>query len=373
MSRQAIGLIDCHNSPSLGGITANRCLASTSFLGRYAFIDFALSNFCNSGIADVGILVKDHQRSVLKHLGNMTAWVTNTKIGRRALFYNENGPLNPACNSDIANIRQNDWVLYDSKADYLVFASAHVILDIDFRPILAEHIARKETVTMVYQKVNNADVAFRHESVLGIDKDGYVESINPNGGRKKNADVSLEIWIVNRPILADLIKKHGQVDPTYGMREMIGYLFRAGKIKIHAHEHKGYARSFDSLAHYMEYSFELLKEAPAKALFRPDWPIYTVTHDTPPALYGREASISNSFVANGCIVEGSVKDSIICRGVKVGKGAKVERSIVFSNVALGADTAISDCVIDKYGIVTKGHKAAGTKESVLYLNQGAIL
>lgn len=373
MLNDVIALLDCHNSPSLGGLTANRSLASTSFLGRYAFADFALSNFCNSDIQTVGILVKDHQRSVLKHLGNMTAWVTNTKIGTRTIFYNEKGALNPATNSDINNIRENDWVLYDSKASYLVFESDHIVLDIDFRPILAEHIARGEAITMVYQKATNADVAFRKENVLDIDENGYVKSIKPNDGRNKNANISLEIWIVNRTVLADVIKRHGQVDATYGMKEMLGYLLKVGDAKIHAYEHKGYARSFDSLDHYMDYSFELLNAEPAKDLFRADWPIYTITHDTPPALYGSEAQVSNSFVSNGCIVEGFVKDSILCRHVRVGKGSHVERSIVLSNVALGPDTTVTDAVIDKYSIVTKGHDVEGKPTAVLYVKQGAIL
>jgi glucose-1-phosphate adenylyltransferase len=373
MLNDVIGLLDCHNSPSLGQLTDNRSLASTSFLGRYAFADFALSNFCNSEIQTVGILVKDHQRSILKHLGNMTAWVSNTKIGHQTIFFNEKGALNPATNSDINNIRENDWVLYDSNASYLVFESAHVVLDIDFRPILAEHIARKEAITMVYQKATDADVSFRHESVLGIDKDGYVTSINPNDGKNKNANISLEIWIVNRTVLADIIKRHGQVDATFGMREMLGYLLKVGNVKIHTYEHKGYARSFDSLENYVKYSFELFEPEPAADLFRPDWPIYTVTHDTPPALYGEEAVVTNSFVSNGCIVEGEVHDSILCRNVKVGKGAKVERSIVLSNVALGDDTDTEDAIIDKYSIVTKGHSVKGKEDNVLYVKQGAIL
>ena len=373
MFKDVIGLLDCHNSPSLGQLTANRPLASTSFLGRYAFADFALSNFCNSGIQTVGILVKDHQRSILKHLGNMTAWVTNTKIGHQTILFNEKGALNPATNSDINNLRENDWVLYDSKASYLIFESAHVVLNIDFRPILEEHIARGEAITMVYQKVTNADQSFLHESVIGLDQDGYITSLKPNDGKSKEANVCLEIWIVNRTVLADIIKRHGQVDATYGMREMLGYLLKVGNVKIHSYEHKGYARSFDSLENYVKYSFELLDEEPADGLFQSDWPIYTVTHDTPPALYGEGAKMCNSFISNGCIVEGEVKDSILCRNVKVGKGAKVERSIILSNVALGDGTTVRDAIIDKYSVVTKGRTVAGEEGNVLYVKQGAIL
>ena len=90
-NNDVIGLLNFYTAPSLGEITENRPLGSTSFLGRYAFCDFALSNFCNSGISDIGLMIKDHQRSVLKHLGSMSAWVTNTKVGRMNIMVNEKG------------------------------------------------------------------------------------------------------------------------------------------------------------------------------------------------------------------------------------------------------------------------------------------
>jgi glucose-1-phosphate adenylyltransferase len=371
--KNVIALLDCHNSPELGELTSSRPLASTSFLGRYAFADFALSNFCNSEIDTVGILVKDHQRSILKHMGNMMSWVNNTKIGRETIFYNEKGQLNPAYNSDINNIKENDWVLYDSDASVIVFASAHIILDIDLRPIIAEHIARHEDMTLVYKKIDDADQEFLKGYVYDIDKDGYLTGIHKNDGASKNANVSLEIWIINRTVLADIIARHVMVDASYGMREMIGYLVKNGILKIHTHEFVGYARSFDSLENYVKYSFELLNHDVAKELFKKEWPIYTLTHDTPPALYGAGSAVTNSFISNGCLVEGEVHDSIICRKVKIAKGAKVTRSIILSNVSIGPMVTLSDVVIDKYSVVTARHTIAGDPENVIYLKQGAIL
>ena len=371
--KDVIALLDCHNSPELGELTSARPLASTSFLGRYAFADFALSNFCNSEIQNVGILVKDHQRSILKHMGNMMSWVVNTKIGHETIFYNEKGQLNPAYNSDINNIKENDWVLYDSNASVIVFESAHIVLDIDLRPLIEEHKARGEAMTVVYKKINDADQEFTHGYVYDIDKDGYVEGIHKNDGAQKNANVSLEIWIVNRTVLADMINRHQMVDAAFGMREMIGYLVRNGIVKVHAVEFKGYARAFDSLENYVKYSFELLDRNVAQELFKSDWPIYTATHDTPPALYGEKSAITNSFISNGCLIEGEVHDSIICRNVKIAKGAKVARSIILSTVSIGSLVTLSDVVIDKYSIVTARHTIAGDPANVIYLKQGAIL
>lgn len=368
-----IGLLDCHTSPELGELTSARPLASTSFLGRYAFCDFALSNFCNSEVPTVGILVRDHERSMMKHLGDMGSWVTNTKTDSETILYNERGALNPAYNTDINNIRENDWVLYDSQASYLVFAPAHMVLSIDLRPIIEEHIARNEAITVVYKKAASADREFLSEDVLEIGDDGYLVSAKKNDGTQKKADVSLSIWVVTRTVLAEMIRRHAEVDASYGMREMIAWVAKKGIFKVHTHEYKGFVRCFDSLKHYVDYSFELLDQAKLRSLFLDDWPIYTQTHDTPPALFGTRGSAENSFIANGCVIEGSVKDSIVSRNVRIGKGAKVERSIVLSGVAIGEGASISDVVLDKYSVVTRKHAIAGDPENVIYMKQGAIL
>ena len=146
-----------------------------------------------------------------------------------------------------------------------------------------------------------------------------------------------------------------------------------GRLKVKAVPWTGYARRFDSFKHYIDYSFEMLNPEIAASLFVKERPIYTLTHDTPPALYGSKANVSDSFVSNGCIVEGTVRHSIICRDVKVGKDAVVEDSIVFSNVSIGDKATVKNCVIDKYSIITARHAIEGDGKTPIYLKQGAIL
>ncbi len=371
--KNVIGLLNCHSSPELGELTSNRPLASTSFLGRYAFCDFALSNFCNSEIDNVGILVKNHQRSMLKHMGSMMSWVTNTKVGHETIFYNENGALNEAYNTDINNILENDWVLYDSNASYIVFQSAHIIMNLDLRPILDEHIARGESITVLYKEIEDADREFGSSNVFDIDNEGYVRCAKKNDGTHKKANVSLEVWIINREVLAEIVRRHNEVSASFGMKETLAWLVDIGAYKMHAHKFEGYARCFDSLPHYVQYSFELLDRDVAEQLFLPSWPIYTQTHDTPPALYGKDADVRNSFVSNGCIIEGEVTDSILCRGVKIGKGAVIKRSIILSQVSVGDKAVLGDVVVDKYSVITANHTIKGDPYNIIYLKQGAIL
>lgn len=371
---EVIGLVDFYNAPELGELTENRSLGSTSFLGRYAFCDFALSNFTNSDIPTVGLLIKKHQRSVMKHLGSMSSWITNTKVGSQRILVNENGVLNPLTNTDVANIRENDWVLYDSNASYIVFQSAHIVANVDIRPILKEHIARHEKITSVYTKIKDASQEFERGTLVRVDGDGYITSVKQNDHLKEEALASMEIWIINRTVLAEIIQRRAVWNERAGMQEILKELLYDGSYKVHGHEWKGdYVRSFDSFDHYIRYCTELLNPEVAAKLFDPEWPHYTLTHDTPPALYGEDSKVVNSFIANGAVVEGTVENSILSRDVRVAKGATVKNCIIFSNVKIAEGAHLENCLIDKYSIIQRDVDFHGDPMKYAYLKQGTIL
>lgn len=372
--KNVIGLINFHSSPEVPPITDSRPLGSTSFLGRYALCDFTLSNFCNSGIDTVGLLVKDHQRSILKHLGSMDAWVRNTKTSKEIIMYNEPGHEHPELNTDLQNVKENDWALYDSNANYIVIAPAHIVAPVDFRPILAEHIARHEKITVVATKVKDASQEFLSENILHLTKDGYIADTYRNTGEEAGpAVISMATYIINRTVLADMIHRFLPANPTLDIRTLIYQAAEEGGYQCHCYMYEGYARCFDTFPHYMKYCFELLDPKVAKALFLPKWPIYTKSHDTPPAVYGESAIVVDSIVANGAIIEGTVEHSIIGRGVKIAKGAHIKNSIIFSSSRIGEGASVENSLVDKYSMITRSKKIGGTEEAPLYLHQGAIL
>ena len=343
-----IGILNFHSSPEVSPITDSRPLGSTSLLGRYACCDIALSNLCNSGIDTVGLLVKDHQRSILKHLGSMDAWVRNTKISHEIIMYNEPAHLHPETNTDLNNIKENDWVLYDSSASYIAIVPAHIMASIDLRPIIAEHIARREKITVVATPLPDASKEFLCESLIDMNKDGYAKSAYKNTGKiHAPAIASMSCFIINRTVLADMIHRFLPANPKLDIQTLIYQAAEEGEYQVHVHLYDGYRRCIDSFKAYTDMCFELLDPQVASKLFLPDWPIYTKSHYTPPSIYGENSVVQNSFVANGAIIEGTVINSIIARGVKVSKGAVVRDSIVFSSTKLGEGSKVENALIDK--------------------------
>ncbi len=366
---KVMGLCNLHSEATLNELTHSRPIASTSFLGRYAFIDFPLSNFSNSGIDEVGILVKNQPRSILKHLGSTNVWNTNTKLGYEAIMYNEKHAHSPSYNHDINNLRANDWIFFDAKPDMFIIAPAHIVFPFDFRQALAAHEASGAEVTLVYAPIANGKTSFVDGDRVSVDDHGLIVELSRNKGLKDDILVSLETYILSAARLKELIEHAERTSSFYTLRDIIAYIVGLG-MKVHGYRHDGYVRHFGSFKQYRAHSLELLRYDVRKELFRDSWPIYTVTHDTPPAKYGAPASVKNCFIANGARISGKVVNSIISRNVVIEEGALVKNSIIFTNTKIGRDVHLSNAVVDKYVRISEVKDINGTEENPLFIKQG---
>ena len=366
---KVVGLLNLFDSPSLGNLTKTRTLASTSFLGRFTPMAFSLSNFANSGIDEINILIRDNFRSVAKHVGSIKSWVNNTKIGRQNLLLNEKGLFDEDYNTDINCLLENDWVLFQAKAELIVIQPAHIITTMDLRPIIEEHYKEKRDITIVYKSIDNANESFAGSDVLTVEN-GLATSAQPNNKRNKKANVSLETYVISMDFIKKNYKQFVDQPTVNSFKKVIRYLINHKICDVHAHEYVYYARCLDSLKHFMDYSFELFDVNLANEVFRPDWPIYTLTHDTPPATYGDNAKVINSFISNGTIIDGHVENSVLSRRVVVKKGAVVKNSIILTRTVIEEGAHIENVLIDKYSHVCKNAVVKGTTEKPKFIAQG---
>lgn len=369
MSKRVLGILNLYDSPSLGELTKSRTLGSTSFLGRYAIMDFALSNFTNSNIDEINILVKEYYRSIAKHVGSLKAWVNNTKIGRQNILMNEHGIRDSKFNSDLNAIRENDWVFYESNPDYVVIAPAHIISIVDYREVINFHEKHGADVTIVYTKIKDGKKAFLTSNVLEV-KDNRVVFFAANKGEKDNVSVSMRTYVMSADAFRAIIK-HKDYKDALSIRMLMEKIVEKQSLKVFGYEHKGYVRCIDSFEHFIEYSFELLDYKIATQLFDQGAPIYTRTHSAPPTNYGETSSAKNCYIANGGHINGKVQNSIISRYVQVEENAQINHSIILTQAEIGKGVKVEYAVVDKYAKIFKD--VIGTKEKPIYIAQGKVV
>lgn len=367
---KVIGLVNLHGHVNYSGLTSKRPAASVSFLGRYAMIDFVLSNFSNSGIDRVGVLVQDKPRSIIKHLGGGTSWNLNQKRGGLSTLYNEKYANNPNYNTDINNIEENLGFIYNSKADYVVIAPAHIINTINYADVVEAHEKSGAEITLVYSKIKNADEAFIEGDIVKVE-DGEVASITVNKGAAKNKEVSLNTYVFNTETLLEIVKEAKKVSAFYTLDDMLSYVM--DNKTINAYQYKGYLSNVDSLVAYYKTSLDLIGYESSSMVFKSNWPIFTNTNDTPPTKYLKNSSVKKAFVANGAIIDGTVENSIIGREVHIGKGAVVKNCIILSDAKISDGAKLENVIVDKHAQITKKKELKGEDDAPLFVYEGDVI
>lgn len=367
--RKIYGFIDLFGAPELGPLTAKRNFGSVTFLGRYGLLDFALSNFSNSGIDRLGILVDRHYNSVRNHIRNGSAFTINTKTGRLHIMVNEEGILTPELNTDIMTVNMSKDFIKDGKTDYVIIAPGYLLMSMDYNPIIEAHIKSGNDITLVYEHRFDLDKTMKGMNVLGI-KNNLVKTMKRNDQKEKEGDVSLDVFIMNRDYFEHLIETQKEVNPKYMFKDMVKYEITKMKKQANSYEFKSFVLPILSLDDYIQGSFYLLPYLNRLKLFRKDWPIYTATHNTPPAKYGPKANVKNSFVANGSIVDGIVENSILSRNVVIKAGASVKNSIVFTGSEIGKGVSLNYVLTDKSVVISEKASISGTKKEYVIIKQG---
>ena len=366
---KVFGFCNLHDSPHLSKMTEKRPIGTVSFLGRYGLMDFALSNFSNSGIDQVGILVDKTLHSVISHVRDGSIWINNTRTGYQRLFYNENMPSSKF-NTDINNLLANRLHFEQIDSDYIVIAPAFFLMSMDFRPYIEKHEESGNQISLIYKKVKNADQEFLNCDIVKVSK-GLVKDFAINTGNKQEADISLEIFIFNTDVFKELVNHSREISTLFNVRDLVNYIAVNKLYNVNGFKFDGYVAGILTFDDFVKTSMELLSYEVRKELFKEDWPIYTTTHNTPPAQYGENAKVVNSFVANGSRIKGTVINSVISRDVIVEEGAVVKDCILFSGTKVGKNSKLQYVVADKNVKIREVKEVVGEKDHFTYISFGA--
>ncbi|WP_082232241.1 glucose-1-phosphate adenylyltransferase subunit GlgD [Halobacillus massiliensis] len=346
-----------HEQDLLEELTYFRCGAAVPFAGRYRLIDFTISNMTNSRIESIAVFARRKYRSLMDHLEQGKAWDLDRKRGGLFILPPDWNDPTDISRGDLQHFHNNIDFINRTYADYVVVSGSQNICNIDYREVVESHKQSGADVTVVYKKVKELYPEYNLSHKLTLDDSNRVMAIHND---QQGTNVYMDMYILSKDYLHYLVENC----IAHGCSHLFldGIKGRLPDINIHAYEYKGNHSLVNSVESYFRNSKELLNEQNHDELFKEESPIYTKVKNEPPSKYMASSNVNNTLVANGCIINGEVEDSILFRGVRVGKGAVIKNSIIMQRCDIEENAVLENVILDKDCSISPGRTLIGAPE-----------
>lgn len=374
MTDRAFGLIYTGESNmQLRDLTYSRSIAAVPFAGRYRCIDFILSCLVNTGITNVGIITQKNYHSLMDHLESGKEWDLHRK--RDGLFI-----LPPFVTRDntgiyrgtIDALRSVLGYIRRSAQRYVVLAGSHTIYNTTFTEMIAQHIKTGADITIMYNEETAFDPEDQYMDLrLTLHESGRVTDLQLDPYRPLSNLQSCDTYVMEKTLLEYLIEEAAAHDYTDFTRDVL--LKHVDSLKIYGWRYGGYVARFNSLAGFFRHNMAVLNRSVREDLFNREHPVYTKVKDEAPARYGQHASVRNSLVADGCVVEGTVENSVLFRGVHVGEGSVVRDCILMQASDLHTGCELNHVILDKGVTVKNSRRLAGYDGFPIIVRKGSVI
>lgn len=367
----ALGIIFPNNYDEfIPELVSVRMMASIPFASRYRLIDFTLSGMVNCGINNISIVANKNYQSLMDHLGSGREWDLVRKNGGLHLippFAEKDAKAYSGRVDALYNLR---GFLKRQKEKYVILSASNVVANFDYSAMIENHAASGADITVAYrpQEIpegykNEQDDSKGFYYTFRIDN-GRITKIFVNSKDDGIQDVSLSIFVIERELLIKLVEEAAKLGQRYFERDVL--LPQLDKLNIQAYKYDGYIAYITSMKSYFDENMKLLDERNLDALFEPA-PVYTKVRDDNPTAYLEGSRASNVMVADGCMIEGEIENSILFRGVKVGKGAKVKNCILMQDTVIEPGVDVEYAITDKQVTITAGKQLKGTDTFPVYI------
>lgn len=376
----ATGIIfsNIHDS-NIFELTHIRSVASIPFGCRYRMVDFALSNFVNSGITDIKIITHYNYHSLMDHIGSGKDWDLARRSGGVKFLppfitAYANNSSDTLYRTRLEALKSVNYSISAMTSDYVILTDCDIICNLDLNAIIDTHIKSGADATFVVKRVTVTSEMAKHSEVIVSDgNDNIIDMAICNDKLGKEADINLNVAVVTRKYLQEVVMDsiaHGYTSLTNdvlrrGIGERIYKVFHF----------EGEASVISSFSDYFDTNMMMIRnENFYNDIFNiQNRPIYTKVRNSAPTYYGAHSFVRNSLIADGCIIEGSVENSILFRGVKVGKDAVIMNSILFQDTYTGENVTLQYVVSDKNVVIRDGVSISGHKSMPVYIDKGRML
>ena len=377
MSAAGIIFSNIHDT-NIPELTRNRTMASVPFGCRYRFIDFPLSNMVNSSIHNISVITHYNYQSLMDHIGAGKDWDLARRSGGIKILppfitaYANN--VNALYQTRLEALKSVNNSISKITDDYVVLSDCDVICNIDLNDMIKNHIENRADITMAVKKVYLDKKTAKINVLVDSDDDGKVTDVQAYPTSFEGySDINLNIMVMSRQYLQEIVLDsiaHNYVSLT---RDVI--LRNLGRRNYRVYRYDGYFACISSPEDYYKCSMELIKDADVRnQLFGiKNRPIYTKVRNSAPTYYSPDSSVKNSLIADGCQIYGTVENSILFRGVKIGKGTVVKNSILFQDTFTGENVTLNCVIADKNVVIKDNKHLSGDETLPFYLSKGKMI
>ncbi len=356
-------------------MTRIRTMASIPFGCRYRLIDFALSNLVNSNITNVGVITHYNYQSLMDHIGGGKDWDLARRSGGIKILppyvaAYENAAAARLYTSRLEALLGAQNFINRCNADYMVLSDCDAVLNIDLNDVIKDHIRSGAYLTLVTKRMSAAGHKFTKErDIAVVDGNNRITEIARYLPTEGGVDVSTNIMVIRRTDLQAALSEALARGYNSFHRDIIGRNLE--KKLFRAYRYEGWYSQIDSLETYFSASMELLTPEARTGLFDGEGrEIYTKIRNSAPTKYAETATVSNSLIADGCVIEGTVENSVLFRGVRVGRGAVVRNSILLQDTFVGADVNLHCVISDKNVVIRDGRVLSGHETMPFFIGKG---
>ncbi len=354
-------------------LTDIRSVLALPMAGRYRLIDFVLSNLANSGISNVGVATSSNYSSLMDHLKSGKPWDLDRKNGGLNIL-----PPNMR-NTPNGFYRGNMDILagiYDyirrSTQTYVILSLGTSLYNVNFEEVLDAHIESQADITVMYKEMKGmSDAELSRFTVIDLDDDKRVVDMEVNPYYPKSSTTGMDIYVMERELLLSVIDECNARGDHDFIKDSINKKLSA--LRVFGYEYTGYTDKIDSIRSYYKNNMLFLNRDMRKEFLNKKNPIYTKSKDQSPARYGSDAAVENCFISDGCVIEGTVINSVLSRGVKIAKGAVVKNSVIMQDSIIKENVYLDSVVFDKEVKITEGRKLIGQENFPLAISKGKII
>lgn len=355
-------------------MVSERLMASIPFAGRYRLCDFLISSMVHSGIDNISLIVKKNYHSLMDHLGS----------GKEFDLARKNGGINI-----VPPYAQKQIKVYEGRVEaieslkgylrkctqkYVIMADANYVFNFDFMELIEAHKNTGADITAMYRKQEVPKVFLRPNGnndemyyTFDID-DGRIKKIYINDRDMGKVNFGMNIYIMEKEKLIRIVDDAFVHGYSYFTRDLMAT--NTDSLNIQAYEYTGYASQITDMKSYFEENMKLLDEDNRAALFKSGNSIYTKIRDDNPTRYINGSKAKNVMVADGCVIEGTVENSILSRGVKIGKNAKVKNCILLQDTVIEDGANLEYVITDKNVRVSRNRSLTGNDSFQVYVAKG---